>query len=486
MFVRFRVANHRSIRDEVELSFVAGTDSPFGRPVDWQEGLATLPAVAIYGPNASGKSAILNAVAFLSEAVRESHRSWEPDGGTPRESFALDPTCRILPSLFEVDFVVDGIRFAYGFELDDDGITAEWIYAWPKGRKVVWLERSDSTFEFGRSLQGENRAIEDLTRANSLFLSAAAQNNHAQLMPLFQTLTSGIAAPRTPNHDTLEVALASTARALRDGRRERVVLLVRLADLGIEDVIDLGAPAPPNQSLFDDMELGGFVAQNAGVDAKTAEQARRKLTALRRNRPNKTAAGLFDETDRGSTERRRQEELDQLRSLQSLARGPKRERLKISDLRFRHRGVRRELLTVSQESAGTLSWFALVGQLLDVMDSGGLLCFDELDATLHPALVAEVVSLFQSSQTNPNGAQLLAACNDTTVLSNATENHLHRDQVWLTEKGDDGATSLVPLIDYRVRADQNLEVSYRQGRFGAVPLVSANHLASALTSATVA
>ncbi len=142
--------------------------------------------------------------------------------------------------------------------------------------------------------------------------------------------------------------------------------------------------------------------------------------------------------------------------------------------------------TVAQESAGTLSWFALIGQLLDVMDSGGLLCFDELDATLHPALVAEVVSLFQSPKTNPEGAQLLAACHDTTVLSNSTENHLHRDQVWLTEKNDQGATSLGQLSDYRVRADQNLETSYRQGRFGAVPLVSANHLASALTSVTVA
>ena len=486
MFVRFRVANHRSIRDEAELSFVAGVDSPFGRPLDGQEGLAVLPVVAIYGPNASGKSAILNAVAFLSEAVSESHRGWDPEGGTPRESFALDKSCGVLPSLFEVDVIVDGVRFAYGFELDDDRIIAEWIYSWPKGRKVVWLERSDSDFEFGRALQGENRAIADFTRPNSLFVSSAAQNNHAQLMPLFHALTSGIAAPRTPHHDSLELALASTARALRDGRRERVVFLVRLADLGIEDVIDLGAPAPPSPSLFDDMELSGFVAPKASVDTKAAEQARRKLAALRRNRHTKSVGALFDEVDAGSNEQQRQEEVDRLRTLQSLARGSKKERFRIADLRFQHRGARRELLTVAQESAGTLSWFALVGQLLDVMDSGGLLCFDELDATLHPALVAEVVSLFQNPSTNPNCAQLLAACHDTTVLSNSTENHLQRDQVWLTEKYEDGATSLVPLSDYRVRSDQNLEVSYRQGRFGAVPLVSANHLASALASAIVA
>jgi hypothetical protein len=43
MLVRFRVANHRSIRNEAELSFVAGDDSPFGRPVGDLDGLTVLP-----------------------------------------------------------------------------------------------------------------------------------------------------------------------------------------------------------------------------------------------------------------------------------------------------------------------------------------------------------------------------------------------------------------------------------------------------------
>ncbi len=469
MFLRFKVANHCSIRDETELSFVAEQGSPYGRKGGNVDGLAVLPAAAIYGANASGKSSFLSGVSFMSAAVSESHRGWDPNGGVAREAFALEARSRMEPSLYEVDLILDGSRVLYGFELDDIGIVSEWIYAWPNGRRQVWLERTGTSFDFGRQLQGENRAVQDITRDNSLYLSAAAQNNHQQLTPLYRALTEGIVSPRTPNHDTLEAALASTATALRDGRRGRVLKLVKMADLGIEDVIDLAAATVVQAPLFDVPLL----------NEEKLKAQKKALAAQRRARPTKPAPGLFDQSESMAITSPDYELDREFRRAQQAVRGAQRDRVKISDLRFQH-GNTRNLLTVSQESAGTLSWFALVGQLLDVMESGGLLCFDELDATLHPALVAEVVSLFQESSTNPKGAQLLAACHDTTVLSASTESHLRRDQVWLSEKSLDGATCLVPLSDFRVRPDQNLEVGYRQGRFGAIPVVSANSLASIL------
>ena len=51
-------------------------------------------------------------------------------------------------------------------------------------------------------------------------------------------------------------------------------------------------------------------------------------------------------------------------------------------------------------------------------------------------------------------------------------NHLNRDEVWLTEKNSEGATSLTALADFgldKVRKTLNVERSYLQGRFGAVP-----------------
>ena len=49
------------------------------------------------------------------------------------------------------------------------------------GKKQVWFERDNRHFKFGENLKGENKLIEDVTRPNALFLSAAVQHKHPQL-----------------------------------------------------------------------------------------------------------------------------------------------------------------------------------------------------------------------------------------------------------------------------------------------------------------
>jgi hypothetical protein len=83
---------------------------------------------------------------------------------------------------------------------------------------------------------------------------------------------------------------------------------------------------------------------------------------------------------------------------------------------------------------------------------------DELDASLHPALVAEFVRLFQDPEANPKGAQLIFTSHDTTPLGTATgDRPLSREQVWLAEKRVDGAIDLYPLTDAHPRKEENLE-----------------------------
>lgn len=93
--------------------------------------------------------------------------------------------------------------------------------------------------------------------------------------------------------------------------------------------------------------------------------------------------------------------------------------------------------------------------------------FDEIDKSLHPRLSSQLIQLIQDPRTNPHNAQLIFTTHDTSLL-----NILNRDEVWLTEKGPGGASSLVALAEYggaRVRKSLNLERAYLQGRFGAVP-----------------
>src|SRR5690606_1259403 len=78
-----------------------------------------LTVAAIYGPNASGKSNILEALAWLSWAVDGSLREW--DGAIPREPFKFGRGPE-LPSSYEVDIVVRGVRYSYKLVVDDTDV----------------------------------------------------------------------------------------------------------------------------------------------------------------------------------------------------------------------------------------------------------------------------------------------------------------------------------------------------------------------------
>ena len=188
MLLRFAVANHLSIREKQELSFAASSLR------DRSDGLidcktvpsgSVLPAIVIYGANASGKSNLVNAIAAMQGMVLWSHTRGEPGGGVPRDAFKLDPTCSQTPSRFEIDFVIDDVRYHYGFETTDEAFVAEWLYAFPGSHRRRMFERENSIFNFGRWLKGQNNNIAKLTRPNSLFLSAAAQNGHEQLSKIY-------------------------------------------------------------------------------------------------------------------------------------------------------------------------------------------------------------------------------------------------------------------------------------------------------------
>jgi predicted ATPase len=416
MLVQFRVENHRSLRDEQTLSLAASGDEVDPRLIAAERlGTALLPAIALYGANASGKSNVLHALAFMSEAVQQSHRAWEPMRGTPREPFALSDKAA-EPSLFEVDIVVEGTRYRYGFVLGEQGVDEEWLTAWPKARKQIWFEREGASFKFGKHLRGENDTIQRVTRSNSLFLSAATQNNHQQLAPVFAwfaALRFEFSRSPAPNLSSWQAAelegLFADSRQMSmfgddDARRRHrasVLRLLKAADLGIQD-IKLRAQPPTSER-----EVPGFGA------------GRRRV-----------------------------------------------------DLMFQHRSAdgKGAWLPLTVESAGTVTLLGLAMRVVDVLRRGALLCVDELEASLHPMLALELLRLFQDRAHNPHGAQLIFTTHDTNLLGNILgERPLRRDQVWFTEKDEAGATHIYPLTDFQPRKEENLERGYLQGRYGAVP-----------------
>ena len=125
-------------------------------------------------------------------------------------------------------------------------------------------------------------------------------------------------------------------------------------------------------------------------------------------------------------------------------------------------------------------WFGLIGPVVSALRTGSVFLADELDASLHPALVAQLIRLFQQPETNPRRAQLIFNSHDATLLGDAvTDRLLGRDQIWFVEKRKDGASHLFPLIDLDPRKQESIGKRYLAGRYGATPIVSAQEFAAA-------
>lgn len=139
-------------------------------------------------------------------------------------------------------------------------------------------------------------------------------------------------------------------------------------------------------------------------------------------------------------------------------------------------------LSFKSESLGTRALLALSGPVLQALRSGSVLMVDEIDTSLHPRLVTEIIRLFQNSETNPKNAQIIFSSHDTSLLGNliGDEPILERDQVWFVEKDRRGASSIYALTDFTPRRLENLERGYLQGRYGAVPFLDQKELLPAL------
>lgn len=417
MLIRFEVANFRSILDPVELSMIAvDEDRPEARYVpNLDERL--LHVAAIFGPNASGKSNVIAAFVWVRDAVENSLRQW--DDRIPVEPFAFSDNPDRATE-FTVELIVDDVRFEYVVELDREAVHYEGLFHYPSRRRRLIFERKGDEFHPRRGL-GHLSGTRELLTAPTLALSVARRFDESlvgrfvDVLLATQVLGPAAAVARPSYSDVT----SSTSRRFRDTSpttelsRERALAMLRLADLGIDDVV------------------------------------------VRRRRS--TSADGDD--DEGSVR-----VAHTVRLVHRAGSG--------------NRAVVPPVLPLQAESTGTRIWYELIGPVLDVLETGSLLLFDELDASLHPVLSTELLRLFHDPKTNPRGAQLVFTSHDTSLLG-----HLNRDEVWLTEKDERGVTRLGALAEFageRVRQSKNLERAYLHGRFGALPDVDRAEMLRAL------
>ena len=434
MLLRFGVANHRSIRDYQELLLSASRRikrAGLVIPVPTLKE-AAVPIAAIYGPNAAGKSNLIDAMNVMRWAVVESHKDLGATARIRRAPFRLDDTTAAEPTRFDCTFTVgqQGADqpesvYEYGFEYTATEFCREWLY------RIVRKERQSTRLLFeretrdgkiyvkvGNRLSGKDRIIIDLTRPNSLFLSAAAQNNHPLLTELYRHFAENwvILLEGRAMHETEIVDRLAGYEHL-----ERLVELINQADIGISriDVKDEG----DSEDMFGDLrDIMQFLSERFS-DLDKSESLKESLSEKIRFR---------------------------------------------KQLRFSHAasdgGTR--TLGYDSESKGTRTLLSLLIPALEVLAQGSLLVIDELDTSLHPDLARAFVSLFNKEDSNPHGAQLVFSTHDVTLLGGGL---IRQDEIWMTDKNREGASEFTPLTDFRLRTRDDIEKAYRDGRLGGVP-----------------
>ena len=430
VLLRFRAENARSFSGDLELSTLATAlaEPRYVRQVEWREGGSpydVVAAVGVFGANGSGKSNLLKLMDDMRSHVLHSFRSGDPEGRIPRRPFVLDRIRRQQPSRFEIDLVLNGIQHEYGFVIDDDQVLEEWAYHYPKGRSALIFRRKGNDVDAGAIERQKTRAVQELMRPNALFLSTAASAKHAALLPLYQWFGRNL---QIAEADSRPIRQALTTELLSDENlRGRVLRLLRAADLGITD------------------------ARKYEPDPVMQERFRRAMRVLQ---------GIEGEPDGDE--------------------GPTFEELGV---RLVHQGADGEdvELDADEESLGTRVWFGLIGPVVQSLESGCVFLVDELDASLHPALVTELIRLFQDPETNPRRAQLIFNSHDPILLGGTVgERLLGRDQIWFTEKNNDGSTQLLALSELEPRKQEAIGKRYLEGRYGAIPVLYRQEFATAV------
>lgn len=422
MLIQFSIKNFKTFKDKSVLSLIASNYDKETRELenivsDKLFGIRILKSAVIYGANASGKSKLLDAFAFMRYLVINSSKESQKGETIDVEPFRLSTETENEPSEFEIIFIHNNILYRYGFEATTERIVSEWLFHKPKTKEVELFYREGSVITpHERSFtKGSRVAKEGLVRDNALFISVAAQFNETKAINVIDWFKrfKAISGLRESGYQGF------TMGKTEDPEHKRKILeLLKAADFGIQDI----------------------------------ELQKLDVNSLPNGMPKELKDKIIKEVREEKTEY-------------------------ISDVLTVHKKYNAELKAVEKislslehdESSGTKKFFALTGPILDVLENGYTLVVDELDSKLHPNLVCKIVSLFNSKEFNTKNAQLIFNTHDSNLLSSGL---FRRDQIWFTNKNKYGEANLYSLADFKsdeVRKTDSFEDNYIRGKYGAVP-----------------
>ena len=409
--ISFKTRNFKSYKDEVEISFRA-LNSEF-RPENYHEveisngeRIRLLNSAVIYGANASGKSNIIWAMFALFSYIRSS-REQDPDTPLRYEPFLFSAETENAPIYMSIEFVADADIYTYTISYTKERFIEESLICLSKQNKLLFTRNNDDVSFFEELSEFNGKSF----LKNHLVLSKLGLEANPLIQSVYRALSTSQTIPVGNDFSISKINTKNAEEILKNDESilsKRLIGLIKTSDLGIENIKII-------EHDFSNVQFPSDLDEN--IKQRFINENAREIRMY-----HKTLDG-----DQRS-------------------------------------------LNISAESAGTRVTFGVGARILDVLERGCFLAYDEINIAMHPRIFQLMVKLFNNPISNPQNAQLLITTHDTGLLQ---DNIMRADQVWFAEK-QNGVSELFSVQDFYDEVDEvNIcppyETWYRSGRFGAIP-----------------
>ena len=431
MLVNFTFKNCRSFYQESSLSMQAVKDAELkeintfavdGKLMPKGEN-EFLKSVVIFGGNASGKSNVLKALAYMKNVLQMSASQFPIVAAN--ETFAFYENTQNDESSYEVEIIQNGSYYKYGFTILKGAIKTEWLER-RKERLTSVFKRTDNDLEITGLSKQATRLIN--ISQGTLFLSVG-NNFHLDIAPYLNDVMLWF--------QNLLIVFENDANILdiytmANGKyKEQALKILKLADIGITD-IRVKKDKVTNIANFNDM-------LNINAQIQINPTSFGQLKQEEKNLYNIDLETFFD----------------------------------VYDKKGKSKGKRDILLykNAGFNSEGTVRLLCYLGWILAALDQGRVIVIDEIDAKLHFLVADYIVKLFNSIDTNPKNSQLVCTAHNVMLM----DEDLRRDQIYFTSKDKYGESALVSLSDYKnVRKTDLFSKRYLAGFYAKLPDMTNN------------
>ena len=414
MLVNFRFKNFRSFYKESVLSLEATKDDEMSEINTFcvdeksmpKNGNELLKAAVVFGSNASGKSNVIKALAYMKNVILLS--------ASPlpimqqNETYAFYANSDMEDSLFEVEIIYNKIFYRYGFVLNGGVVKKEWLE-----RRIERLSTIFKRNEKGIEIVGADKVAAKLINLapNTLFLSVG-KNFHLEIMSALNDVMmwfQNLLIVFENNANSLDIYTMEGGKY-----REKALKILKLADIGIRDIkvkkdkiVDM---ADPNDVLRFNTQIQ---IQPSFVPGQLKQEENNLF-----NIDMITKFDVYDENSKKTVSKK-------------------------DIMLFKDRGF---------NSEGTVRLLCYLGWILAALDQGRVILIDEIDAKLHFLVADYLLKLFNSIDNNPKNAQLVCTAHNVMLM----DEDLRRDQIYFTGKDEYGESNLVSLSDYKNVRKENL------------------------------